>query len=220
MDQPYDIYEFNHNPGLHFEKIGRLHHTKGTWKLVIKINLEELTQRYGQIEEYVQQHQLKCDTLKFYEQNQEDACISFESIAKRQAEYLKNLMTQIQTVYKPPINKRRGIINGIGSIAKTLFGTIDADDEEQINKQLELLKNNQQTTQHAIKNQLKVINTTIAHIETLEKIVQRNEKLLQRQIQAFFKCEDITEHFLITTAAITELIRDTENVLDYLAHIQ
>lgn len=50
MDRSYEIHEFNHNPGLHFEKIGRLHHTKGTWKLVIKVNLEELTQRYGQIE--------------------------------------------------------------------------------------------------------------------------------------------------------------------------
>lgn len=219
-ERPYEIEEFNHNPGLHFEKIGRLHHTKEAWKLVIKLDLEALTQRYEQLEEYIQQHQLKCETLKFHVQYQQDACTNFENITRREAKYLKSLMAQIRTVHKPPTNQRRGIINGIGSIAKTLFGTMDADDEKQINEQLELLNNNQQTVEHAIKNQIKVINTTIAHIETLEHIVQRNEKLLQVQVQAFFEREDITEHFLIVTAVITELIRDAENILDYLGNIQ
>ncbi|KMQ96322.1 env protein [Lasius niger] len=153
--EPYDLQEFNHNPGLYFEKIGRLHYAKETWKLVIKLDLEALLQRYKQIEEYIQEQQLKCDTLKFHVQYQQDACTSFESIATREARYLKSIMTQIQTVYRSPTDRRRGLINGIGSIAKTLFGTMDAEDEKQIKEQLELIQNNQQTVQHAVKNQIK-----------------------------------------------------------------
>jgi len=59
------------------------------------------------------------------------------------------------------MNKRR-LINGLGSIAKTLFGTMDADDEQLINEQLTLLHNINEAIQHALKNQIKVINSTIA----------------------------------------------------------
>jgi len=54
--------------------------------------------------------------------------------------YLKNIMTQIRTSYRLPINRRRGLIDGISSIAKSLFGTMDANDKKLINKQIRLLQ--------------------------------------------------------------------------------
>jgi len=59
-------------------------------------------------------------------------------------------------LYKTPNNKR-GLINAIGTISKTLFGTIDANDERIINEQLNLLRNNQQTLQHTIKKSIKSV---------------------------------------------------------------
>jgi len=50
-------------------------------------------------------------------------------------------MTQIQTIYRSPTNRRRGLVNGIGSIAKSLFGTMGANDEKLINEQIQLLQN-------------------------------------------------------------------------------
>jgi len=46
---------------------------------------------------------------------------------------------------------------------------MDAVNERVINEQLNLLRNNQQTLQHAIKNQLKVLKGTIGHMDNLEK---------------------------------------------------
>jgi len=89
--------------------------------------------------------------------------------------YLKNIMTQICTIYKPPINRRRELIDGISSIAKSLFGTMDANDERLINEQIQLLQNTQLTLQHAVQNQLTVLNTSIAHMENIETIIDRNE---------------------------------------------
>jgi len=65
------------------------------------------------------------------------------------------------------------LINVIGSISKTLVGTMDA----LINEQIKLLQNRQLTIQHAIKNQIKVLNATIKHIKSLEETLY-NENLL------------------------------------------
>jgi len=104
-------------------------------------------------------------------------------------EYLKSIMTRIQTIYRSPTNRRRRLVDGIDSIAKSLFGTMVAN-EKLINEQIRLLRNKQlyivcniyiiTTLQHAAQNQITVLNTTISHIENIETIIDRNEKLLQR----------------------------------------
>jgi len=63
-------------------------------------------------------------------------------------------------LYKTTNNKQE-LIDAIG---KMLFGTMDTDDERVINEQLSLLGDNQQTLQHAVKNQLKVLKETIESI--------------------------------------------------------
>jgi len=85
----------------------------------------------------------------------------------------------LRVLYKT-LNNKRGLIDAIGTISKTLFGTMDADNAERvINEQLNLLANNKQTLQHAIKNQdLKILKGTIGHMDSLEKTLNYNENLL------------------------------------------
>jgi hypothetical protein len=79
----------------------------------------------------MQQTETTCNTVKFQNHYREDTCINLDNVAKREAEYLQNLITQINTIYKVPTN---GLIDGIGTIAKTLFGTMDVNDERHINE--------------------------------------------------------------------------------------
>jgi len=197
---------------MYFEKFGRLHYAKETWKLVVKLDHTTLTQRYEQITKYLHQTEIICKTTQ--------ACDRIKAITGKEMKYLKNIMTQIQTIYRTSTNRRRGLIDGIGSIAKSLFGTMDANDEKLINEQLQLLQNKQITLQHAAQNQITVLNTTIAHIENIETIIERNEKLLQRQITMYLDREEINEHCIILIAVITDLIRDAENIMEYLTYIQ
>jgi len=76
-------------------------------------------------------------------------------------------MNRLNTIYQTP-NLKRGLINAIGSISKTLFGTMDAEDAERINEQIKLLQNKEQIIQYATKNHIKVLNATIGHIKSLE----------------------------------------------------
>ncbi|KAL6427146.1 hypothetical protein ACFW04_008648 [Cataglyphis niger] len=95
---------------------------------------------------------------------------------------------------------------------------MDANDEKRINEQLDLLENRQQIIQHVAKNQIKILNNTIAHIEKTEDIINRNKKLLQQRVTVYTERAEINEHFIIITAVITELIRDAENIIEYLTY--
>jgi len=97
---------------------------------------------------------------------------------------------------------------------------MDAKDEKLIKEQLELLQNNQQIIQHAVQNQLMVLNTTIAHIEDAESIIERNENLLQAKMIKYLTREELNEQSIIHTAIMTDLIRDTENIIEYLTYIK
>jgi len=58
----HKILEFRDNSGMHFEKIGRLHYARETWKLVIKLDHTTLTRRYEQITKYLYQTEVTCKT--------------------------------------------------------------------------------------------------------------------------------------------------------------
>jgi len=81
-DAPYEIQEFRDNPGMYFEKFGRLHYTRETWKLVIKLDHTTFTQRYEQITKYLHQTEATCKT-RAYDRIE----------AGKEMKYLKNIMT-------------------------------------------------------------------------------------------------------------------------------
>ena len=77
---------------------------------------------------------------------------------------------------------------------------MDANDARIIAEQMELTQSRQQWLEHE-KNQLKIINATIEHVQTLEQVLDSNEKILANlirtlQIQAaqLMKREESDKH--------------------------
>jgi len=91
-------------------------------------------------------------------------------------------LTHLRALYKNP-SDRRELINAIGMISKTLFGTMNGNNTQVVNEQLDLLRNNQKTIQHAVKYQLKGLDATISHTDCLEKTLTYNENLLANATQ-------------------------------------
>src|SRR5436190_43972 len=157
----YEVQEFKYSPGIYFEKIGRLHQIKDSWKLVAKLDLSTLHKRYEHLDIYIKDTEELCAHLKFGYPKDRFACTRFKSIVEREIKYLRDLLKQLRTTYRAStMRRRRGFIDGIGTLAKSLFGTMDANDEKHINEQINLLETNQQTLQHATKTQLKIMKTS------------------------------------------------------------
>ncbi|KAL6256686.1 hypothetical protein P5V15_012805 [Pogonomyrmex californicus] len=50
-------------------------------------------------------------------------------IIEKENTKLITLLTQVETLYKTT-DKRRGLLDAVGSVSKILFGTMDADDQK------------------------------------------------------------------------------------------
>jgi len=222
---PVKIEYFSQEPGLYYEQIGELNLIEATWKLVIKLDITTINIRYKRIKECIKETNDLCKEI--YNKTSETLCQNMNLIIEKNTDQLNYALKQINSIYKRPTNKRRGLINGIGNIAKTLFGTMDADDEKHINEQLTVIKNNEQIIQHTIKTQLKILNTTVTYVNKLEDTLEYNHEILRNttkrvynQLMIEIKKEDILEHFLIINAIISDLQKDLQDISNFLIHIQ
>lgn len=93
-------------------------------------------------------------------------------------------------------------------------------------EQVELLNKEQAVLQHVIKNQLQVVNATIAHVENVEEVVERNENKLNAMIEITKKVDsyaqqaELSEYFMELGSMITELEFNAENIIRYVTDVQ
>ena len=147
---------------------------------------------------------------------------------------MEKLSNRIQHIYEIPTytqNKRRGLINGIGSISKTLFGTMDASDAEEINAHFAEVDSKQDTLQRAMKKQIQLTNTTLGHLQQVEIAIQRNEDLLNNQMKDLQirnianmaeqnKRTTLSDHFMTLNSLLVDLTEDVNDVTQYCSQLK
>jgi len=109
--------------------------------LVVEINLARVNEKYEKSKMYIAQTDALCRKSAI-----DHICTNYMGIVQKELKQLSRLIKTISTIYVTSTNKRRGLIDGLGTVAKALFGTMDANDDKLINEQLHLLANRQHTT--------------------------------------------------------------------------
>ena len=122
----------NEAAGIHFTHLGELYIVTDSWKIVTHLKMDTLLERNRQLASYMNQLQRRCENeiaIQF-------TCGEHLDPLLRRAEKLYKRVDQVSEMPTYVPNKQRGLISGIGTLAKTIFGTMDADDAEQINNHL------------------------------------------------------------------------------------
>ncbi|KAK2577590.1 hypothetical protein KPH14_000907 [Odynerus spinipes] len=126
---------------------------------------------------------------------------------------------------------KRGLINGLGTAGKYLFGLMDANDEERINIHLDKLERSETNIWHALSQQIQIVNSTIKifndsfrNIEQRERIlatvVTRIEKMLNTQQRTHDLREQIDEQFMLITLMTDDLLEDVQDLTHYITDIR
>ena len=137
---------------LYAENLGTTKLYDYTWEFIIGIDTSGIDQRF----QYIRESYDKADGLC-------TGCAEeFELKALRRRVYrLEELMTTLQQILGFARSKRE-ILNAIGSISKTLFGTLNEDDMKLINKEFDKLYSDNRVMAETLGNQNRIMKTWIS----------------------------------------------------------
>ena len=80
------------------------------------------------------------------------------------------------------LRKKRGLINGLGSVIKSITGNLDAQDAEYYDKLIDELKNNQQTIQKNLMQNYNYNNELVKQFNDTINSLKHNQLLLTSRI--------------------------------------
>ncbi|KAL0829413.1 hypothetical protein ABMA28_004186 [Loxostege sticticalis] len=161
---PFNILDIDKGQNLYFDKISDLRHIKDEWKLVIYYNMTTYWHGLSDIKRYVTHIQSLCHVNTPYDSTVMQLQHTIDEI-----EHYNNLLR-----YQ---NKRlkRGLVNGIGYLANSLFGVLDERFADQYKNDIETIVHNENHLRNLIKNQTLII-------ESEYNIIKRNEEIMTNQV--------------------------------------
>lgn len=156
------------NQTLYFDKIADLQEIRDEWKLVFYYNMTNYWRNVDTLQLFVSHiKQARCEEwmMQFHVLiNQLEQCTSELNY------YNELLRSQRITQHR----FKRGLIDGVGYVANSLFGVLDQHFAEQYEQDIDTIQHNENHLLQLLKNQTSVL-------ETENNIVQRNEATMAKQ---------------------------------------
>ena len=193
------------------EDIGaaKLYHT--VWHLAVSVDPSQIEQRFIDLHNTYENANRMCqDCAEQFELKILDSQIGRLDINRR----ILNQLLETRRI-------RRGLFNFIGSVSKTLFGTLEDKDLEYINNELDKLYASDKILSTSITNQTKVIKTILnsaSHdIQILNEHSKANVERLNKMINETntnTRSIIINNQITICTLSLQELSEDINLLID------
>lgn len=155
-------------------------------------DLEQLTKALAHATGYVVEINNLCRQLKDH--------ADFGIICDGAVAEITHLMTDIQRKYKflnPNYRSKRALLNVIGTISKSLFGTLNEDDAKFYDKQIELSKTNE-------KHLLSLIQKQTILLKTTKNVFSKSEQAIENQMLAINLKIENAKHIINTLVNTTQ----------------
>ncbi|KAF9798223.1 hypothetical protein SFRURICE_010821, partial [Spodoptera frugiperda] len=118
---------------------------------------------------------------------------------------------------------KRGLINGVGYLANTLFGVLDDRFSEQYEKDITQVRENQKHLTQLWKNQTSVMEAEYNLLKRTEEAVKIQHKTISKHLLSLEQTSNVLAQQISTTEAMTEFTLSAmaaNNLLNHLRNIQ
>lgn len=184
-----NVTALNDNQGLYFDNICNLQHIRDEWKLIVYYNMTTYWEALSDVTSYVTH-------LKDLSTEIGNVDEQYKNIASQMEHEISEIEHYNTLLQYHNSRHKRGLINGIGYVANSLFGVLDERFAKQYEKDIIHITQNENHLQRLIKNQTSIV-------EAEYNILQRHENIITKQF-GFIK-EHLTN--------ITSRINGIENTI-------
>lgn len=187
----------------------KIYHT--TWRLISSVDTHNIDKRYEQINLLYKSVFERCD----------------QCLEQFELETLKSRIKRIN-VRRLLLNQllgknryKRGAFNFVGSISKTLFGTLSEGDLDYVNHELDQLYSQNKLLKMSLQNQTKVIRTILnSAAHDVDSLFLKNKNIIDSYNKLANKTNENIENIVmanqvtIMTVVISELSEDISLLID------
>lgn len=205
--------------GVYFENLGDLFFYRSHWKLINYINLSSLEDKERILTFFL--NKINILSTRRPEYSDQDAISTEIRYLRKKIEQLSTYREILNDLIGRPEEEtgsntrgtrfRRGAFNLIQQIPKTLFGTLDFNDADYYNKQIDLLYNNSKQTINLYKEQISIIQSTASHFSKTFvkhgrkfKEVDFNLNQLNKQLMNLSKTLTVTQQNIVINSYLLE----------------
>lgn len=122
---------------------------------------------------------------------------------------------------------RRGLIDGLGSIIKSITGNLDSDDAKRYDSAIQNLISNQKSMKTGVKEQISLVQQTIKTFNGSIFKLSQNQKIIAtriRQLENYVKTTQMTDvdnyHLLILQIVISQIITEYQTIIQILEDLE
>ncbi|XP_050311186.1 uncharacterized protein LOC126746836 [Anthonomus grandis grandis] len=214
------FHNLNQNPGLLPLKLGNAQNTADYWSFVQIFDVSDIIQETKYLEQTF--IKLKESIHKFFDNN------SFLNSYNLVNSLSAKVNLQIEQL-NPLFNNRnkRGLINGLGSIIKTITGNLAQEDAEKYDKAILEISNNQNSQKTFIKEQITISKKSVEHFESISKNLSHNQRILEnrvKKLELVVKQMNLnntnTYSFFLSEILVSQVINAYQNIYDILDNIE
>ncbi|CAH0724546.1 unnamed protein product, partial [Brenthis ino] len=190
------------NNSIYFDKLADMKLIRDEWKIISYYDMNPYWQGTTACNDYIKYLDRLC--IKIKGDSHCDVISIQLQLEYSELEYNNHLLLSQHSGTRQDKRRRRGLINGVGYIANSLFGVLDDHFAEQYKQDIQLTRDNENHLALLLKNQTSVL-------EVEYNILKRNEESLNKQHkmhnQLSMNLENL-ENFLKSESAKNALINE------------
>lgn len=141
---------------------------------------------------------------------------------------LEAVHRKFETIY--PIHRsKRGLINALGSIIKTISGNLDNEDAERYNKAILALQNNQKNIIREVNRHMSLTKKLIDNFNTTTTLIRHNQEILAKEINSlkselenyfyetsqYIRVRTVMDQLSLSLQIVFQLLTDLESAVTF-----
>lgn len=188
----------NTNPGILPYNLGKAFKTSNQWTFIQIFELNIVINEFNELKNKFNLLKNAFNTTNDYMNEFRNSYIIINNLETKIDEQISQILP------KNPIRHKRGLINGLGSIIKSITGNLDQSDAERIDSNINILKENQNDLKIVLNNQMSILEKSINTFRDTIKNISLNQDILKTKIYQTIK---IIENVELKQTTISEVLQ-------------
>lgn len=178
----FSLTNINANQSIYFDKVTDIHLIRDEWKLIVYYDMNPYWQGIQAFKSYITTLQKTCSNTEKH--NQCDIIVLQLRHGYSELMHYSDLLLDQKL---KPTRQRRGLIDGVGYIANSLFGILDEHFAEKYEKDIDSIQTNEKHLAQLWKNQTSVLEAENNIMKRVEQSIEKQYKMYTQHINALDK---------------------------------